>query len=92
MHANKTFVQFKSLKMKKLREEIQQTQTFKDCNKLQQTLTLKKTNLGHIKHGITVAKNIGLEKWKSMCQFNERNKSIVEEIFINQIEVIHAKV
>lgn len=63
-----------------LRSKIENTNTFKSLNPVQRTMTLAKTNLKHIEHGVTVAKNIGYEKWCEICQFTERNKNIVKEL------------
>lgn len=63
-----------------IKEKIEQTQTFKSLNSVQRTLTLQKTNVQHIEHGVNVAKNIGFTKWERICQFTDRNKNIVKQI------------
>lgn len=68
-----------------IKEKIEQTQTFKSLNSVQKKLTLQKTNVQHIAHGVNVATNIGFEEWVKICQFTERNKNIVQEILNNNI-------
>lgn len=75
--------------MSRFTEKIKGTKTFMQLNSLQQEMTLSKTNRSHLEHGVTVAKNIGLDRWKQICQFSERNLKIVEEIFTNENTQAH---
>lgn len=50
--------------MKNFREKVEGTKTFQQLNKVQKALTVQKTNISHLEHGVNVAKNIGLDKWK----------------------------
>lgn len=63
------------------REKIEATKTFKELNKFQQEMTLKKNNMRHIEHGVNVSKNSGYDYFeKTNQQYSERNKNIVREI------------
>ncbi len=66
-------------------KKVTGTEVYKGLNSTQKTFAITKTNLEKIKHGLTVAKNIGLIKWKAMCGFTQRNISIVEEIHTSEL-------
>jgi len=68
-----------------IRSKIKNTEIFQALNKVQQTVTMSKTNVGHISHGVEVSRNIGLDLWESICQYTERNKNIVREIVTSEI-------
>lgn len=75
--------------MSTFKEKIEGTKTFLELNSIQQKMTLSKTNRIHLEHGVTVAKNIGLSRWKEICQFSERNIKIVQEIITNEKTQAH---
>lgn len=70
--------------MSTFKEKIEGTKTFRQLNIVQQKMTISKTNRNHLEHGVTVAKNIGLDRWKQICQFSDRNMKIVEDILTNE--------
>lgn len=67
------------------REKVKQTESFKSWGKVVQKVTLSRNNMNHIEHGLTVAKNIGYMKWEKQCQFNNRNKELVKELYNQEI-------
>ena len=67
------------------REKIEKTKTFNELNPFQKEMTLKKTNLRHIIHGVTISQNSGYEYFKATNpQYTDRNRSIVKEIYESQ--------
>lgn len=67
------------------REKIKKTKTFKGLNSFQKEMTLKKTNLKHIEHGVIISHNSGFDYFEATnLQFTDRNKSIVKEIHESQ--------
>lgn len=65
------------------REQIQSTQAFQKANKVIQNVTLNKTNVGWIQHGVNVATNIGFENWQKQTTSSFTNRQIIQEL-INQ--------
>jgi len=67
--------------MQHFREKIEATPTFKSLNPFQKEMTLKKTNMRHIEHGVNVSENSGYDYFeRTNQQYSERNKNIVREI------------
>jgi hypothetical protein len=67
------------------REQIEKTATYKSLNLFQREMTLMKTNLRHIEHGVQVANLSGYDYFDhTNNQYTERNKKIVKEIHESQ--------
>jgi hypothetical protein len=67
------------------REKIAKTETFKSLNLFQREMTLKKTNVLHIEHGVSIATLSGYDYFeRTNNQFTERNRNIVKEIYLSQ--------
>lgn len=71
--------------------QVTKSSVYSGLNSVQKRMTTTKQNLGVIKHGLTVAGNIGLDQWKKICGFSERNIRIVEELHDNESEKLTQK-
>lgn len=65
------------------RSQIRETNHFNKLNKVQQSVTMTRNNVEHIKHGVEVSSNIGFEKWEQQSNFNWNNVQIVKELSNN---------
>lgn len=67
----------------KTRELIKSTPTFQSLSRISQQILLSRNQVKAMEHNITLAKNIGYEKFESQSSALYRNKLIVKEI-LNQ--------
>jgi hypothetical protein len=73
--------------MKSFRQKVEETATYKQLNSVQKNFATSTSNLKHLQDGVTIASNIGYEKWKSQSGFSERNSNIVADIINNDTPV-----
>lgn len=66
-----------------IKEKIKETKTFKDLDKIQQVMLLKKVNVEAIRLGYKMSTLTSMENWKKVCSPNFTIKSIVTEILQN---------
>lgn len=69
------------------KEEIKETKTYKSLTKFLKTFTLKRNSIKILEHGVTVATNIGYEKWEKQSNYHWRHKEIVNDILNNRNHV-----
>lgn len=62
------------------REEIENTEFFKSLDPTIKILARRSKNIQSIQHGVTVAKNIGFEKWNAQTGDRYYNRMIVKEL------------
>jgi hypothetical protein len=70
--------------MNSFRQKVEATATYKSLNTVQKEFALSKANLKHLEDGLTIAINIGFEKWKNQSGYSERNSNLVYDL-INQL-------
>lgn len=66
--------------MSTFREKVEATATYKSLNAVQKDFALSTSNIRHLQDGLTIANNIGFEKWKGQSGFSERNTNIVFDL------------
>ena len=66
--------------MKSFREKVEATPTYKSLNSVQKEFASSKSNMKHLEDGVTIANNIGYDKWKQQSGYTERNANIVFDI------------
>ena len=66
------------------KDKIRATEMYGSLIPVLRTIILKRNNVAHIQHGYTVAKNVGLPKWKKQTNYKERNIVIIEQILKNE--------
>lgn len=72
-----------AIRIKPLREQIIETNSFKELSKIMQSITRKRNNILIIEHGVNVARHIGYEAWENQTDFSWNNKKIVRELAKN---------
>ncbi len=73
------------------RQKIMETNAYKSWIPVLQKIAMSRNNINHVKHGFTVAGNIGYKKWESQCGFNQRNKDLIKELLENEIRPMENK-
>ncbi len=62
------------------KDRIRATEMYKKLIPVLQSIILKRNNVAYIKHGYTVAKNIGYKNWLKQSDYKERNQIIIKEL------------
>lgn len=63
-----------------LRIRIENLEFFKNLSKVQQNITLKRTNRMEVEDAYVIAKNIGYDKWEKQSRYNYVHIGIVKAL------------
>lgn len=63
-----------------LRNDIENTEVFKNLEKTRQIVTGKKDNVKYITENFIIAKTIGYETWDKQANTSPTNRSIIKEL------------
>ena len=74
----------KSGQIKSFKDKVRESETFKSWTPIVQKISLSRNSLKPISDAVTIATNIGVEKWEKQTAMKYRNIELVKELLNNE--------
>lgn len=71
----------------RFRERVKASKAFQKLSKIQKTLYYSGQNVRGIHKGLTIAKTVGISRWREISGNSHINSEIIEELYLNELEL-----
>lgn len=71
----------------RFRGQVKASHAFQKLSRIQQTIYSTGQNFRAIYKGLLIAKTVGITRWREVSGNSAVNSEIIEELYLNQLEV-----